>query len=167
MPAISDTLSMGEHVFVWFTWLRCDNATKPLRVLAISSKCGDSGLFRSAILLLRMWSPRRRSCGKLPFACSSIVGRLWAKLDARRPQVSSAALCRNCGAISVTYPRNLHQGTRPVTPAYALFLPIRSCRVGRIFFQRSWHRTVLMYVFHWCVALLCTRHIRDTQCGER
>ncbi|CAN0223007.1 unnamed protein product, partial [Discosporangium mesarthrocarpum] len=31
--------------------------------------------------------------------------------------------------------------------------------------QRSWYRTILMYVFHWCVAVLCTREVKDTQCG--
>lgn len=33
-------------------------------------------------------------------------------------------------------------------------------------FQRALHRTVLMFVFHWCVSILCTRKIKDTQCGE-
>ena len=32
--------------------------------------------------------------------------------------------------------------------------------------QRALHRTILMFVFHWCVSVLCTRKIKDTQCGE-
>lgn len=32
--------------------------------------------------------------------------------------------------------------------------------------QRALYRTVLMLVFHWCVSFLCTREIKDTQCGE-
>lgn len=33
-------------------------------------------------------------------------------------------------------------------------------------FQRALHRTILMFVFHACVSVLCTRKIKDTQCGE-
>ncbi|KAG5190156.1 Dolichyl-phosphate beta-glucosyltransferase, family GT2 [Tribonema minus] len=30
---------------------------------------------------------------------------------------------------------------------------------------RAWYRTIMMRVFHWCVVLLCSKRIRDTQCG--
>lgn len=30
---------------------------------------------------------------------------------------------------------------------------------------RAWYRTIMMQVFHWCVMLLCSRSVRDTQCG--
>jgi len=30
---------------------------------------------------------------------------------------------------------------------------------------RKWYRNILMYGFHFAVALLCVRHVRDTQCG--
>jgi len=30
---------------------------------------------------------------------------------------------------------------------------------------RKWHRNLMMYVFHFAVAFLCVRGVRDTQCG--
>eukprot|EP00903_Cladosiphon_okamuranus_P014218 g13209.t1 len=36
---------------------------------------------------------------------------------------------------------------------------------GEAVAKRALHRTILMFVFHWCVSVLCTRKIKDTQCG--
>lgn len=59
-----------------------------------------------------------------------------------------------------------------------LFLPFLLCLLLFFYFaallnfvffllpQRAFYRTVLMLVFHWCVSFLCTREIKDTQCGE-
>ncbi|CAM9169561.1 unnamed protein product [Hapterophycus canaliculatus] len=36
---------------------------------------------------------------------------------------------------------------------------------GEAVAKRALHRTILMFVFHACVSVLCTRKIKDTQCG--
>lgn len=36
---------------------------------------------------------------------------------------------------------------------------------GKSVATRSLHRTILMYGFHLLVLLLCTRNVKDTQCG--
>lgn len=36
---------------------------------------------------------------------------------------------------------------------------------GKSVATRALHRTILMYGFHLLVMLLCTRNVKDTQCG--
>ncbi|CAM9490808.1 unnamed protein product, partial [Sphacelaria rigidula] len=57
-------------------------------------------------------------------------------------------------------------GDSPNGPTnHAMVVGSRAHMEGEAVAKRAWHRTVLMYVFHWCVSILCTRQIRDTQCG--
>ncbi|CAB1117789.1 GT2 [Ectocarpus sp. CCAP 1310/34] len=48
---------------------------------------------------------------------------------------------------------------------HGLVVGSRAHMEGEAVAKRALHRTILMFVFHWCVSILCTRTIKDTQCG--
>eukprot|EP00752_Nemacystus_decipiens_P005067 g4600.t1 len=55
--------------------------------------------------------------------------------------------------------------TKKQEEKHGMVVGSRAHMEGEAVAKRALHRTILMFVFHWCVSVLCTRKIKDTQCG--